>query len=83
MFTRLPVLIALFAALVSLRATAQTPADEQEVLKVHQARLAAALAQDVAALELKRDGRWQLTDFQASNIAAARPAAGPRADDSS
>jgi hypothetical protein len=154
MFTRLLVLVAFFAALGSARVTAQSPV-EQELLKVHQARLAAALAQDVSALErmvaeelqychttgaidtkasyldivrtgrirwvevrpsgmkarvygdtavvtgrldqkittggnptptemairtidvyVKRDGRWQLTDFQASSIAAARTAAG-------
>jgi hypothetical protein len=154
MFKRLSILIACLAAFTPSRVDAQTP-DEQEVLKVQQVRLAAAQAQDVAALErmiadelqychttgaidtktsyldtvrtgrirwvevkpsgmkarvygntavvtgrldqkittganpaptemairtidiyVKRDGRWQLTDFQASSIAGARPAAG-------
>jgi hypothetical protein len=154
MFKRLSILIACVATFAVLRVAAQTP-DEQEVLKVQQVRLAAAQAQDIAALErmvadelqychttgaidtkasyldtvktgrirwvevrpsgmkarvygntavvagrldqkittggnptptemairtievyVKRDGRWQLTDFQASSIAGARPAAG-------
>jgi ketosteroid isomerase-like protein len=153
MFKRLSILIACVATFAWSPVAAQTP-DEQEVLKVQQSRLAAAQAQDIAALErmvadelqychttgaidtkasyldtvrtgrirwvevkpsgmkarvygntavvtgrldqkittganatptdmairtidiyVKRDGRWQLTDFQASSIAAARPAA--------
>jgi hypothetical protein len=155
MLPRFAVLIAALAALATAGASAQGTPDEQEVLRVQQARLTAATSQDLGGLEkmiadelqychttgavdtktsyldtvrtgrirwvevkpsnmrarvygttavvtgrldqrittggnptptqmairtievyVKRDGRWQLTDFQASTIAGAKPPAG-------